>query len=275
MNQQVPHYLQFSLTVSRKEIITPHYIRIYLTGKDVNRLHHITPGVNNKILIPPKGLNVVHFPEFDDEKKQWKPMPEALRPVIRTYTHRGIDLKKSEIWIDFVAHGDQGPASAWAISAEPGDVLGIILKNEETVLFPPADHYLLIGDATAIPVLGVILENLPPHARGTCILEVQDKEDEQQLPTLANIHFSWLHNPNPEKGSRLVEILKRQKLPQQQRFAYVAAEFSTVKEIRRYLRKEQDWKKEELYAYSYWKAGVTEDHSAMERHHENEEAARV
>src|SRR5690606_3291813 len=181
--------IKAALTVTRKEYITPHYIRVYLTGEKIPLFNNTTIGVNNKILIPPKGLNEIHFPEIDQQTRQWKPMPDEIRPFIRTYTHRGIDLEKNEIWIDFVAHGEEGPASAWAIHAEPGDVLGVLMKDGKSEPYRRAENYLLVGDATAIPVLGAILEDLPATSKGICILEVQGKEDEQVLHTKADIEF--------------------------------------------------------------------------------------
>lgn len=263
-------FIRTELAVSRKEYMTPHYIRVYLTGKDIPLIDNTTIGVNNKILIPPKGLNKIHFPEFDNERRQWHPMSVDIRPTVRTYTHRGIDLKKNEIWIDFVAHGEEGPASAWAIAAKEGDVLGVLMKDGQTKLYAKAENYLLVGDATAIPVLGAILEDLPSGTKGTCIIEVHGKEDEQDLQSRADIQFIWLHNEHPQDSSELAEIVKAQVLPEANRFAYVAAEFSSVKEIRNYLRKEKGWQREELYAYSYWKSGVAEDKSAGERREEVE-----
>nr|WP_315032510.1 siderophore-interacting protein [uncultured Chryseobacterium sp.] len=261
--------IQGEFRVARKEYITPHYIRIFLTGEKVPLVANTTIGGNNKILVPPKGADKIHFPEFDDEKMQWKPQPEEIRPYIRTYTHRGIDLDANEIWIDFVAHGDEGPASAWAIHAKKGDLLGVLMKEGKTELYAKADNYFLVADATGIPVIASILEDLPPSAKGICILEVDNKVDEQELHTLADISFVWLHNENPQYGSYLTEAVKQQILPEESRSGYVAAEFSSVKKIRNYLRKEKQWKQEELYAYSYWKSGVSEDKSAMERHIEN------
>ncbi|WES98386.1 siderophore-interacting protein [Chryseobacterium arthrosphaerae] len=264
--------IQAEFTVSRKEYITPHYIRIFLTGEQVPLISNTTVGINNKILIPPKGINEIHFPEFDYDKMQWKPQPEDIRPSIRTYTHRGIDIEKNEIWIDFVAHGDEGPASAWALECKTGDLLGVLMKDGKTELYGRAENYLLVADATGIPVLAAILEDLPSAARGTCIIEVHSKEDEQYLHTLADIDFIWLHNPQPQQGSSLAAVVKQQQLPEISRSGYVAAEFSSVKEIRSYLRKEKQWKQEELYAYSYWKSGVAEDQSAGERRKENAES---
>ena len=110
--------IQAALTVSRKEYLTPHYIRVYLTGESIPLFSNTTVGINNKILIPPKGVDKIYFQELDEKTNKWKPQPEAIQPVMRTYTHRGIDLEKNEIWIDFVAHGEEGPASAWAINAQ-------------------------------------------------------------------------------------------------------------------------------------------------------------
>lgn len=271
MSKEKFNPIRAELKVSRKEFITPHYIRVHLTGEKVSLFENTTVGVNNKILIPPRGCDRIYFPEFDDEKKRWKPQSPEVRPAIRTYTHRGIDLKANEIWIDFVAHGDEGPASAWAISAKPGDVLGVMMKDGKSELYARAENYLLVADATGIPVLAAILEDLPETAKGVCIIEVHGKEDEQQLQTQAEVSFIWLHNKHPQMGSQLAEEVKRQILPEANRFAYVAAEFSTVKDIRHYLRKEKDWQQKELYAYSYWKAGVAEDKSTTERQKEKEE----
>jgi len=260
--------LQAELRVTRKAYLTPHFIRVWLGGGDISAFADTTVGTNNKILIPPEGVDKIHFPTLTETGII--PPPPDVRPFIRTYTHRGIDLKNNELWIDFVAHGDEGPASKWAIEAKPGDVLGVMMKSGRKPFYTKADNYLLVGDATAIPVLSAILEDLSPREKGTCIIEVHGKEDEQILETQAAIRFVWLHNEHPQSGSRLAETVGQQILPETSRSGYIAAEFSSVREIRRYLRQEKGWKQEELYAFSYWKSGVAEDKSQAERQKEKE-----
>lgn len=81
MKKQEFKTIREQLRVSRKEYITPHYIRVYLTGDNINAFTNTTIGINNKILIPPKGLQEIHFPEYDYEAMRWKPQPDDIRPL--------------------------------------------------------------------------------------------------------------------------------------------------------------------------------------------------
>jgi NADPH-dependent ferric siderophore reductase len=229
---------------------------VTLTGDDVPLFENATVGANNKVFLPDADGEIY----FDG--------PKAIR---RTYTHRDINLQRKEMYIDFVAHGDSGPASAWAISAKEGDKLGVAMKDVSQDLYSQADWYLLVGDATALPVLSVILETLPANAKGIAFIEVNGPEDELSMLTNADIQINWLHNATPGEHAPLVAAVRSIDLPEthdKSRFGYIAAEFATVKDLRHYLRKERGWEKEELYAYSYWKYGKSEDGSVSERQEE-------
>lgn len=269
MALQVGPIVQDVFTVKEKFRLTPHLIRVILKG-NVEIFKDSSLGANNKIFIPQPSQSKVEMRDYNFETKEWIiPAPE-VRPFMRTYTHRAIDFEKQELTLDFADHGTGGPASAWANRAQVGDELGIAMKTHSKELFPPVDWYLLAGDMTAIPVLSVILESLPATAKGTCIIEVHGPEDEQQIKTKAEIDFIWLHNAHPENGSDLVTEVKKVDLPSSSKFAYVASEFSSVKDIRTYLRKEQGWEAKELYAFSYWKSGASEDESGTVRREEKE-----
>lgn len=246
------------LTVKHTEYLSPHFLRVTLTGQDVKRYKDATVGVNNKIFLPAEDGEIY----FD-----------AAKSTRRTYTHRGIDLEKNEMTIDFVAHGDSGPASAWAIQAKPGDRLGVAMKDASPALYPPADWYLLVGDATGIPVLSAILESLPPTAKGVAFIEVLNEQEKIPLKTAAKVEINWIYHDRPGEGSPAAAAVRGLALPERSQtsvFGYVATEFSTVKEVRQYLRNEQGWTKEELYAYAYWKFGKSEDGSVLERREEKQ-----
>jgi len=258
--------------VTKKEFITPHYIRITLQGDGALDFEACTVGANNKIFIPPAGTKEILFPVFDESRGVWVNPSDDQKPLVRTYTHRGIDVGQRKIWIDFVNHGDNGPASSWALHAQEGDALGVAMKLRKAALYPPADWYFLIGDATAIPVIASILESLPADARGQCILEVPSPTDIQ--PEIAHPGFAvqWIFNAHPESGSLLYDTVLQVVIPEDKTpFAYVACEYSSVKSIRSYFREVLHWTNKELYAFSYWKAGIAEDQSAQERRAEKQD----
>lgn len=266
-----PNISRYVFRVTAKEVITPHYIRVKLRADQKINFDQSTLGANNKIFIPPQGVKEVHFPTWDAERSEWIPPEEAVKPLVRTYTHRAWNPQSKEISIDFVNHGDNGPASSWANNAATGDQLGVAMKVGERKLYPDVDWYFLIGDATAIPVLSCILESLPDTARGHCLIEVATAADVHPEIRHDGFTIQWIFNEQPEKGSLLDETAMAVRLPASgSKFAYVACEYDTVRSLRKYFRKEQQWEREELYAFSYWRAGIAEDRSAQSRRQEKE-----
>lgn len=246
-------------TVVYKDFVTPHYIRVHLrVDEGFEDLLQTTVGDNNKILIPPEGTTEIYWPQWDSSQGKWQHADTPYAPTIRTYTHRGLCIEKKELIIDFVNHGDQGPASRWALHCQKGDKLGIMMRTEPRVLYSLAEQYLLAGDATALPVIACILEGLPKSASGYCILEVHSPKDVQVLNTNANFRFKWLFNENPLQGSSLAQEVRNSPLCGENKFAFVAGESATVKKIRNYFRKELGWQQDEISAYAYWKAGRPE-----------------
>ncbi|MDR6785630.1 NADPH-dependent ferric siderophore reductase [Pedobacter africanus] len=235
-------------SVAEKKYLTPHYIRILfaMTETQMEDFRNITIGANNKIFIPVKGAAE----------------EVTLR---RTYTTRNIDWKTQTLWIDFVAHGDNSPASAWAINAQKGDTLEIAMKDSKRPLVPERDNYLLIGDMTAMPVIAAILEQLPAHAKAEVILEVYHNQDEMNLVSKADVTLTWLHNRELDHSSRLADTVKSNPLPLSHSFVFIAAESDAVKELKTYFRDKHSWGKENCSITSYWKRGRSEDESGNER----------
>lgn len=93
--------------------------------------------------------------------------PEDL-PVTRTYTVRSVG--EDRLSIDFVVHGDIGPAAGiagpWAASAQPGDRLVVSGPGGGYAPDPAADAHLLAGDESAVPAVASALEARPARERG-------------------------------------------------------------------------------------------------------------
>jgi NADPH-dependent ferric siderophore reductase len=237
--------IRSAFIVKNKQYLTPHLIRVVfeINENQVEMLTNVRSGSNNKIFIPTE---------------------EGRDPLIRTYTNRKIDLENRELIVDFVAHGDNGPASAWTLQASSGDSLEIGMKESTRPLVPDADFYLLAGDATALPVICAIAEQFPPYVSAKILLEVAGKEDELILCSAADIFVEWLHNPHPEEGSRLAEAVKSVQFSPGvlKEYVYIAAEYTTVHELRTYFKTTLQWDPHAIYACSYWRAGQSEGKSS-------------
>ncbi|MFZ4928417.1 siderophore-interacting protein [Chryseobacterium sp. Mn2064] len=227
--------------VKSKTFFTPHLIRVVFNIDDAQAelLAHVQSGSNNKIFIP---------------------SAENGEPLIRTYTNRKIDLIKRELTIDFVSHGDNGPASAWASKAKIGDSLEIGMKESSKPLVPEVDFYLFVGDATALPVICAIVEQLPSYVTAKVLLEVHGKEDELILCSAADLTVKWLYNSSPENGSMLADITRQIEFPSgiSKKYVFIAAEYHTVHDLRDYFKKILEWDSHGLYACSYWRSGQAE-----------------
>jgi NADPH-dependent ferric siderophore reductase len=233
-------------SVKDRILLTPHYIRVIfdMSDEQVEMLRDSRAGGHNKLFIPQNG-----------------PFPA----VARTYTTRRIDVENKELWVDFVAHGDNGPASYWANRATKGDTLEIAMKDGDKPLFPVADNYLFVGDSTAIPVISVMLEQIPVNATAKVIMEIYSSEDELPLLSNGKTIIRWTYHPEPENGNRLAAIVRKEALQLKDGFIFVAAEYDTVRELKSYFRDEMGLFPHEYSVVSYWKKGASEEQSSMER----------
>lgn len=219
----------------------------------------------NMLRITLGGENMSSFPE-DQESGYVKlilPNGEA-RPLMRTYTIRHQRLE--EIDIDFVLHGDSGPACSWAKQAQAGDRILIGGPGSKRMIHIPSDWYLLISDMTGLPALSANLEKLPANAKGYAVIEVITEDDIQNLKHPQGVELIWMINPHP--GTQADTLLNRIKsLPwlEGNVSAWVACEFSYMKKLRQFLKKEKHINRDHLYISSYWQHGSNEDQHKVEK----------
>ena len=99
------------LTVKTAEFLTPNMRRITFAGPELEGIPQDRDGGNCKIMLP----------EPDETREAFsKRLIDGPPPVRRTFTVRATREDPVEMDIDFVAHGTEGPASRWALEAEPG-----------------------------------------------------------------------------------------------------------------------------------------------------------
>lgn len=101
MSSERPPYQLHPVTVKRSLLVAPHMKRITIDGRCLSTLRPELPAQWFKLFVPLKG---------------------GQRSSGRAYTVRRFDRTTHELDIDLFLHGDSGPVSAWAESAQVGDM---------------------------------------------------------------------------------------------------------------------------------------------------------
>lgn len=197
-------YRAFDLTLKRRVALSPSLLRLVFTGADVAQMNTLAPDQRVKLLFPAADGSLPTLDPSLHWNEARRRLPSVQQPPMRTYTLRSLDRGALEVAVDFVLHGVNGPASAWATQARPGDCLQMIAPNLAFVgdpggyeWKPPQGvrHLLLVGDETALPAIAGILEQLADRtssARIEAFLEVPLAEDCLPLRLPANARLHWL-----------------------------------------------------------------------------------
>jgi NADPH-dependent ferric siderophore reductase len=196
----------------------------------------------------------------------YRAMDPEVRAVMRSYTIREQRPELAEVDIDFVSHGDTGPASRWAGRALPGDrvvLLGPAVHDNRSVCFrPPAgtDSVLLVADETALPAAAGILAWLPTDTPVRAWIEVPATADIQDLPTAAQAEVTWVVRGGTAPGSTLLaDAVRAARLPAGTPYAWVAGESSMVRSVRRHLVSERGLDRRHVTFSGYWRRGASEE----------------
>lgn len=288
----VQGYRLFNVVLARKQVLSPSMLCCVFSGDDVRQMKMDAPDQRIKLMFP----SVNGTPSnLTGEGAWWETiskMPADIRPIPRTYTIRHVNAEAGEVAVEFVMHGTEGPASAWALAAEPGDALQMIAPNRAHVddsggyewkPHPEVERGLVVADETAFPAAKAILEQLaewpnPPQLQ--LFIEMPKRGDCIDLShySFAEVHWLPREESGASHGEALLSAVKQHvvlpdaALEQQElndggeeevlwdradsintRFhGWVAAESGAVKHLRRYLVGERGLSKESTSFMAYW-----------------------
>ncbi|MEX3019180.1 siderophore-interacting protein [Kluyvera sp. STS39-E] len=290
----VPGYRLFNVQLARKSEVSPSLLSLVFRGEEVAQMKSDSPDQRIKMLFPAEDGTPPSLPV----EGEWYPTLLAIakdkRPIVRTYTLRHVDPQRQEVTVEFVRHGTEGPASAWAIHAKPGDAIQIVAPNaaqtEDSGGYewtPPTGlrRALIIADETALPAARGILEMLagqvsPPQVQA--FFEVPEQGDCIDLSHLpfATVHWLPRQPVAAAHGECLLDAVKQHaRLPESDSagsvkeeaegellwdkattdnsdfYGWVAAESTVVKQLRRYLIGEQGVAHDAINFMAYWAKG--------------------
>jgi len=237
------------LTVTSVRPVTPRMTRMTFTGPG---LHEIGtwPDQQLKLLFPRPGrsAHVSDVPDVGTWYQAYLAMPESERPWMRGFTVRS--LADGVLTVDFVLHGDNGPASRWAARAQLGDVIGRFGPSPDYARpLGTADLLVFAGDETALPAIGSLLELLPGTQQRLVFIEVADPLEEQDIPGVR-----WVHR---SAGEDLVSVVTAADVPPSV-WVWLGGEASAVRTLRRHFVGLGVSKKDIEFA-GYWRRALTQD----------------
>ncbi|TGZ05509.1 siderophore-interacting protein [Streptomyces rhizosphaericola] len=253
------------------ERITPRTARVGFTADELPGLLEDRPDQQLKLCLPRAGQTVPRLPEpaaDDPYGMRWYEaylaIPEAERPWMRSFTVRSYDRERNVMAVDFVLHGEGGPAARWGAAARPGDVLGMVGPSSLYARpLPAARRMLLAGDEAALPAVATVLEALPAGTSAIVYAEVADAAEERELPPAAGgAEVRWVHR---DRGGSLVAAVREAGAALDGvDAAWVAGEASAVRDLRRHLVGERRLPRNAVEFSGYWRRALTQDDAPTE-----------
>jgi len=270
-------YSAFPVVVAARRTLSPGFVRLTFAGDALENFAPWGADQRIKLVLPFDDGSLADFglleeptPHPSDWYTRWKALPEGERNVLRTYTPAAVRPDRREIDVDFFIHEPAGPASAWAVAAQPGDPAVITGPDQRMgwtgygLHWTPGDatRFLLVADETAYPAARNILRALPEDARADVILECVDPADDTVSATIerpAQARVVPRGDAQPTGAERAVAEWAaahgRDAKDNPLFYAWIAGETGTTTRIRRFLTAEVGIPKERVSFLGYWRVG--------------------
>jgi NADPH-dependent ferric siderophore reductase len=229
-------------------------VRLTLGGAALAGLDPGLPAASVRLLVPtaehPQEIPTWNGNEFRHA--------DGARPALRTLTPVRFDPAALELDVEVVLHG-AGPLSGWASSATVGARAAVSGTGRGYEIDPTDPAFLLAGDESALPAIGVLLRAVPEAATVTVLVEVARPEARLDLPDHPGATVTWLDAPPAAPpGTALLAATANAPLDATTR-VWVAGEAAGVQRIRKHLFEERGLSRTQCTVRGYWKVGRGED----------------
>lgn len=234
--ERVRHELKRrELTVETVDRITPHMLRITLIGESLSDFTSLGADDHVKVVLP----------GADGEVE------------MRDYTPRSYNNETGRLVLDFAVH-EAGPATRWALEAKPGSIVTIAGPRGSAVI-TGVSKWVLVGDETALPAIGRLIEEARADDVITAIGVVTDASEEQKFLSAAKLKTRWVHRPASSVTDPLPIIAALDAIElTADTFVWVAAEASVARAIKTYLTTSRNHPLPWLKAAGYWTRGAAD-----------------
>ena len=256
--ERVRHPLKVRrLQVQRVDRISPSFVRVRLTGADLQGFVSASFDDHIKLMLPAQPGAPLVLPEAGPDGPALP--PGAERPTMRDYTPSHFDAQAQTLDIEFLLHGD-GHASEWAAQAKAGDEVGMGGPRGSFVVPTAFDWHLLVGDETALPAIARRLAELPADATAIAVIETASPDDRRAFTSQAQVETHWVQSGAIDALAKTVSTLN---LPAGEGFAWAAGEAASMVAVRQVLIEQLGLDKSRVRASAYWKRGSTGHHETL------------
>lgn len=226
-------------------------VRLTLTGAALAGLDIGLPAASVRLLVPDHPDRPVELPQWNGNEFL---RADGSRPAIRTLTPVRFDPAGPSLDVEVVLHGD-GPLSTWATSRPVGSETAVSGTGRGYTIDPDAGAFVLAGDESAIPAIGVLLDALPPSARVTVLIEAVGPVAPTVLPDHPGATVIWLgRSAGDRPGDALGAAFAALDLDPGARI-WAAGEAAGVHRLRQHLFVEREIPRARAVVRGYWKVG--------------------
>lgn len=244
--------------------LSPNLRRIVFHSPELADYPFQCNGAHIKILLPLPGQTQPVLPEATAQGPRWA--DAGSKPLARTYTLRHYDAAACTLSIDFVLHGHNGPASAFALNAAPGQTIGVSAPAGPAPMLKAAEHYLFAGDLSALPAISAMLEDMDDNATGDVWLWLPEHADlPADLPCPAHVKIHPFFGAEEQQAALLADFQAYPR-PADNSFVWLAGEAALVAALRHQARQIWQIPLARCYAVPYWRRGETEEIYHAKRH---------
>lgn len=253
VRREPPRYRR--VAVQRIERVGPRLISVTVGGAELDGFAVPEPAASVRLLLPSHGNRALVMPGWDGNEFL---LPDGSRPRIRTLTPLRPDATANEVDLAIVVHPG-GAASGWAQAARPGDEVALSGPGRGYAPDPAVRDLLLVGDETAIPAIGQLLEAVPREVAVRVLVEVAEPSGRLDLPLRAGAAVQWVDlAAGTSPGDAMVAAVRSAEIGRDTH-VWAAGEAAAVQRLRRYLFEERGLPRSQAHVRGYWKSGRSGD----------------
>lgn len=179
---------------------------------------------------------------------------DGERPALRWYTMRAVRPEVCEMDVDVVVHGDDGPGSAWAVRAVPGDTVDMRLGGAEYTQLPQAGEvHLVVADETSLPAVAALSDDLAQVTDPGVVVALAETPTVEHAGDLATtFHVEHLVRGGERPGTLLIPAVQALDVPRLD-YAWICGESKMAATLRRHVINDRGLDRKRITFSGYWR----------------------